>query len=181
MSSLLKKYREEIVPVLQKELGVKSSLAVPRAMKVVVNQGLKEAAKDEGVLQKAAVDLAVITGQKPAVRRARKSIAGFKLNKGDPVGLMTNLRGQRMYDFLAKLFNIVLPRVRDFRGLPTSGFDGHGNYTLGIEEAIVFPEIEFVKAEKTRGLEITIVTNTNSDEEARKLLELLGAPFKKEG
>lgn len=181
MLSLLKRYQEEMVPVLQKELGVKSSLAVPRVMKLVINQGLKEAAKDEAVLQKAALDLAAITGQKPAIRRARQSIAGFKLNKGDPIGLMVTLRGKRMYDFLAKLFQIVLPRVRDFRGLSVKGFDGGGNYTLGLAEESVFPEIEFVKTEKARGLEITIVTNTKDNQKAQRLLELLGAPFKKEG
>lgn len=178
MSDLLEKYQKEIIPLLQKEMKIDNSLAVPRLVKVVVGQGLKEAAHDEGVLKKALVDLGLITGQKPSVRKAKKSISVFKLVKGDPVGLMVTLRGKRMYDFLAKILHIVLPRVRDFRGVSPSGFDGRGNYTLGIEEQIVFPEIEFVKTEKTKGLQVTIVTNAQADDKARHLLELMGMPFR---
>lgn len=177
MSSLKQKYQQEIVPTLKKEWNLSSHLAVPRLLKVVVNVGLKEAAHDEGVLAKVAEELSKITGQKPAVRRAKKAIAGFKLTEGNPIGLVVTLRGKMMYSFLEKLFQIVLPRVRDFRGTPMSSFDGHGNYSLGIEEQIVFPEVEFVKVDKIRGLEITIVTNTRDDQKAKRLLELLGMPF----
>lgn len=177
MTRLYQKYQTEILPTLQKELMIKNSLAVPRIIKAVVNVGLKEAAHDEGVLVKASEDLAQITGQKPAVRKARQSIAGFKLGQGNPVGLTVTLRGKRMYDFLDKLFNVVLPRVRDFRGAPTKSFDGQGNYTLGIEEQIVFPEAELSKGDRNKGLEVTIVTNTRQDEQTKRLLELLGMPF----
>lgn len=181
MSRLAERYQQEIIPLLQKEMGVVTSLAVPRLMKVVINRGIAKAAKDEELFQRAALDLAAIAGQKPLVRRAKKSIAEFKLGKGDPIGLKVTLRGKRMYDFLDKLFNIVLPRVRDFRGLSTAGFDGHGNYTLGLEEEMVFPEVEFRKTEKVRGLEISIVTNAKTDERAKRLLELLGMPFSAKG
>lgn len=180
ISHLAKKYQEEIVPTLKKEFGLVNILAVPKLVKVNVNVGLKEAAHDEGLLTKAVEELAAITGQKPKVCLAKKSIAAFKIVKGNPIGLTVTLRGVRMYDFLDKLLNIVLPRVRDFRGASLSSFDGQGNYTIGLEEQIVFPEIEFTKIEKTRGLEVTIVTNAGTDEKARKLLELLGVPFKKE-
>lgn len=178
MSRLLNQYRQVVVPALQKEGGLKNVFAVPRMVKVVVNVGLAEAAHKEGILTKVSEELASITGQRPALRRAKKSIAGFKLTKGDPIGLIVTLRGKRMYEFLDKLFNIVLPRVRDFRGLSSLGFDGSGNYTLGLEEQIVFPEVEFAKVEKIRGLEVTIVTNAKTDERAKRLLELLGMPFK---
>lgn len=151
--------------------------SLPRILKVVVNVGIKEAAKDENLLVKTVEDLAKITGQRPKICRAKKSIAGFKLLKGAPIGLAVTLRGKKMNDFLKKLFSIVLPRVRDFRGLPIKGFDGHGNYTIGIREQIVFPEVEFSKTGKVLGLEITIVTSSKTDEEAKKLLESLGAPF----
>jgi large subunit ribosomal protein L5 len=154
-----------------------SILAKPRVLKVVVNTGIKEAAKDEGLLVKISEELAKITGQKPKICRAKKSIAGFKLTKGDPIGLKVTLRGKRMMDFLKKLFLIVLPRVKDFRGLSPKGFDGRGNYTLGIREHSIFPEIDFSKTERNFGLEITLVTNAKTDEEAKSLLESLGAPF----
>lgn len=179
MLSLFEKYQKEIMPTLQKELDLSSPLAVPRIIKVVVNIGLKEAAHDEGVLKKATEELAQICGQKPQVRRAKKSIAAFKITEGNPIGLKVTLRGRRMYDFLEKFFNIVLPRVRDFRGALLSGFDGHGSYTLGLDEQMVFPEVEFTKIEKIRGLEISIVTNAGNNEKARRLLELLGMPFRK--
>lgn len=180
MSYLLEKYKKEVVPTLSSELQTKNALALPRLVKVVVNVGIKEAAHDEVVLARAMEELMVITGQKPTVRRAKKSIATFKLVRGNPIGLTVTLRGERMYNFLEKLLNIVLPRVRDFRGASASSFDGHGNYSLGIAEQIVFPEVDFAKVDKTRGLEITIVTTAKTDEVARKLLEPLGMPFAKE-
>lgn len=179
MSNLFEKYQKEIVPALSLELQTKNALALPRLVKVVINVGLKEAAHDEAVLTRAREELMVITGQKPTVRRAKKSIASFKLVRGNPIGLTVTLRGERMYNFLEKLLNIVLPRVRDFRGASASSFDGHGNYSLGIAEQIVFPEVDFAKVDKTRGLEITIVTTAKTDEAARKLLEPLGMPFSK--
>ncbi len=179
MSRLAIKYQKEIVPVLQKEWGFKNSLEVPCLLKVVINIGSKEAAHDQGVLLKAQEELAAISGQKPAIRKAKKSIAAFKLVQGDPVGIMVTLRGKKMYDFLDKLFNLVLPKVRDFRGVSLKSFDGQGNYNLGIDEQIVFPELEFIKIDKVRGLEVTIVTNTNDETLAKRLLELLGMPFTK--
>lgn len=179
MSRLEEKYKKEIVPQLTKELGVKNALAVPRLLKVVVNIGVKEGISDKTAFESASQSLAVITGQKPRIARAKKSVASFKLQAGDPIGLVVTLRRRRMYDFLEKLFKIVLPRMRDFQGMPTKGFDGHGNYTLGIPEQIVFPEVDYAKIDKVRGLEITIVTTTDSDEQAKRLLELLGMPFKR--
>lgn len=179
MQSLEEKYKKEIVSQLMKELGVKNALAVPRIEKVVINVGIKEGVSDKAAVKSASQALAVITGQKPRIARAKKSVAGFKLREGDPIGLVVTLRRRRMYDFLEKLFKIVFPRLRDFQGLPTEAFDGHGNYTLGIPEQTVFPEVDYAKIDKVRGLEITIVTNTNSDEQGKKLLDLLGMPFKK--
>lgn len=179
MNKLEEKYKREIVPQLMKELEFKNALAVPRLLKIVVNIGVKEGVSDKAAFQSASQNLAVITGQKPRIARAKRAIAGFKLQAGDPIGLVVTLRKRRMYDFLEKLFKIVLPRLRDFQGLSTKGFDGHGNYTLGISEQIVFPEVDYAKIDKVRGLEITIVTNTDSDEQAKRLLELLGMPFKK--
>ncbi len=151
----------------------------PKITKVVLNIGLKEAAHDKGVLEKASEQLAAIAGQKPKVTRVKTSIANFKVRAGDPVGLTATLRGKRMQDFVTKLINIVLPRVRDFHGVPTTAFDKGGNYTLGLPEQIVFPEIDFGKIDKIRGLEITLVSNAGTPEEAKKLLESLGMPFKK--
>lgn len=156
-----------------------SNLKKYRVEKVVVNIGLGEGAHDKNVIEAALGDLMVITGQKPALRRARVAVAGFKIRKGDPIGLKVTLRGKRMTDFLRKLFTIVLPRLRDFQGVSLKSFDGQGNYSLGISEQIVFPEIDYSKIDKIRGLEITIVTNTGSDEKAQKLLENLGMPFEK--
>jgi large subunit ribosomal protein L5 len=178
--SLLDKYRKEIVPSLQQELGMKSPMAVPRVIKVVLNIGLKEAKEDKKVIEAASDQLATISGQRPKLCRAKKSIAGFKLAKGQPIGLCVTLRGQRAFTFLEKLFTIVLPRVRDFNGLSPLGFDGRGNYSLGISEQIVFPEIDFTKIDKVRGLQITIVTNAGNDEKARMLLTKLGMRFVKE-
>ena len=155
-----------------------NKMAVPKVTKIVLNIGLKEAAHDKGVLEKAMEQLAIIAGQKPKVTRAKISIANFKLREGDVVGLAVTLRGKRMDDFMTKLFTIVLPRVRDFRGVSATAFDGRSNYTLGLSEQIVFPEIDFSKIDKIRGLEITFVTTAKNAQETRKLLELLGMPFK---
>lgn len=180
MSFLLKKYQQKVVPKLKKEMGLKNSLAVPQIKKIVVNIGLSEALKDKKVLEKASEQLARITGQKPVVTLARRAISSFKLRKGDPIGLKVTLRGERMYCFLEKLIAIVAPRIKDFQGFSQKSFDGFGNYTLGIEEQIVFPETEAIKIDRIRGLEITIVTATEDDQWAKRLLELLGFPFRKE-
>lgn len=178
-NNLKEKYQREISPKMAKELNSANVLAVPKIEKIVVNIGLGEAVQDEAVLEKASADLAAITGQKPKVTKAHKSIAGFKLRVGQPIGLMVTLRGQRMYDFFEKIVKIVLPRLRDFQGVSQKSFDGQGNYSLGIPEQIVFPEIDYAKVDKVRGLEITIVTNAKTNEKAKKLLELLGMPFEK--
>jgi large subunit ribosomal protein L5 len=172
-------YKNEIIPLLMKEMGVVNVMAVPRVTRVVVNMGIKEAAHDKGLLEKAAEQMAEITGQKAKVTRAKKSIANFKLREGDPVGLAATLRGKRMYDFMTKLFTIVLPRVRDFHGLPTTAFDHRGNYTLGMTEQISFVEIDYAKIDKIRGLEITFVISGGDAKISRRLLELLGMPFVK--
>ncbi|PIU04010.1 50S ribosomal protein L5 [Candidatus Shapirobacteria bacterium CG08_land_8_20_14_0_20_39_18] len=177
MQNLQTKYQKEIAPALVKELELKNVMAVPRILKVVVNLGLKEAAHDDGVLTKAQTKLSLICGQKPKLCRAKVSIASFKLSKGDPIGLAVTLRGKRMFDFLEKLFTIVLPRVRDFRGVSPTAFDQRGNYTLGITEQIVFPEVEFDRTEKNKGLGITIVMNSTDSKHNKRLLELLGMPF----
>lgn len=179
MMRLEERYKKEIIPQLMKELKIKNPLAVPKITKVAINVGLKEALEDKGVLEKVSEGLALITGQRPKVCRASKAIAGFKLRAGDPIGLMVTLRHKQMYDFLEKLFNIALPRVKDFQGLSPDSFDGRGNYTLGLEEQIVFPEIDTAKIEKIHGLEVSIVTNTEDDKKAKRLLELMGMPFKK--
>lgn len=179
MSNLQKKYQEEVVPQLEKEFSLKNQLAVPKVSKVVVNLGIKEAAHDENVLKKATERLEMICGQKPKVCRAKQSIASFKLGKNDPIGLLVTLRGKRMYDFLEKLFTIVLPRVRDFRGVSRTSFDENGNYNLGMEEQIVFSEVEFDRSEKTKGLGVTIITNSGDNKKTQRLLELLGLPFAK--
>ena len=175
--SLLKKYHKEVIPQLQKELRVKSPLAVPRIIKVVVSVGVAGAKDDKKILDLAGEQLMVITGQKPKVCRAKKSIAGFKLGKSQPIGLAVTLRRERAFTFLEKLFRVVLPRVKDFNGVNPKSFDGSGNYNLGVSEQIVFSEIDFAKVDKIRGLEITIVTNAKNDKKARLLLEKLGMPF----
>jgi len=177
--TLAQKYHDQVVPSLQQELGLTNPLAVPRIRKVVVNIGLKEAVSDKGVLEKTSAWLGVITGQKPKVTRAKTSIANFKVRAGDAVGLTVTLRGRRMYDFLTRLFTIVLPRVRDFQGVSNTAFDHQGNYTLGLSEQIVFPEIDYSQIDKVRGLEITLVTQAGDAKIARRLLELLGLPFQK--
>lgn len=179
ISGFKEKYEKEVVPKLAREFGIKNSMAVPRLDKVVVNMGIGEIARDKNTMKAAIADLALITGQKPTVRPAKVSVAGFNLREGMPVGLKVTLRGKRMYDFLQKLFSVVLPRLRDFRGLPLTSFDKGGNYTLGIAEHTVFPEIDLGKS-SPHGLEITIVTDTKDVEKAKKLLELLGMPFERE-
>jgi len=180
MNNLQEKYREEIRPKLAKEFGLKNTLAVPLVEKVVINMGLGEGAQDKGLIEKVSEELKVITGQKPKINKARMAIAGFKIREGDPIGLMVTLRNKRMYNFLEKLFKIVLPRVRDFHGVSISSFDGQGNYNLGISEQIVFPEIDYAKVDKIRGFQITIVTNTDNEVQAKRLLEEMGMPFAKE-
>jgi len=177
--TLQEKYQKEINPKLANEFSLDNFLAVPTVKKVVLNMGLGEMARDKGLIEKAMEDLKAITGQKPKINKARLSIAGFKLRKGDPVGLMVTLRGKRMYQFLEKLFKIVLPRFRDFRGVPLSGLDGRGNYNLGISEQIVFPEIDYAKVDKIRGLQVTFVTSAKNDQQAKRLLEELGIAFEK--
>ncbi len=172
-------YKQECVPRMMKEFRYKSVMQVPRLEKIVINMGLGEAIQNIKLLDSASAELAAITGQKPVVTRARRSIAAFKLREGMPIGCMVTLRRARMYYFLDKLVNVVLPRVRDFRGVSDRSFDGRGNYTLGIKEQIIFPEIDYDKVDKIKGMNITIVTTASTDEEAKFLLTLLGMPFRK--
>ena len=172
-------YRDECVPQMMQEFRYKSPMQVPRLRKVVVNIGLGEAIQNIKLLEAASVELTAVTGQKPVVTRAKKSIAAFKLREGMPIGCMVTLRRSRMYYFLDKLMNVVLPRVRDFRGVSEKAFDGRGNYTLGIKEQIIFPEIEYDQIDKVRGMNITIVTSAPTDEEGKFLLKLLGLPFRR--
>lgn len=178
MTALLEDYQKTVVPKLAHEFGLENLMAVPKVQKVVVNMGIGDVKESEEEQERVKAELASITGQKPAIRIARKSIAGFGVRKGQPVGLMVSLRGRRMYDFLGKLFAIVLPRIRDFRGLPKR-FDKQGNYTIGIGEHTVFPEIDLGKVGRVRGFEITIVTSTKDPEKSVRLLEELGMPFEK--
>ena len=175
---LLKRYRQEIVPQIMKERGHGNALQVARLEKVVVNMGVKEGALDIKILDQVAHELGQVTGQKPLITRARKAISGFKLKQGVPIGLKVTLRKNRMYEFIDRLFNIAMPRIRDFRGFPDSSFDQHGNYTLGIQEQIIFPEISTEKIEKPRGMNITFVTSTNDDSKARELLVAMGFPLR---
>jgi large subunit ribosomal protein L5 len=180
MAGLKEKYRKEIVPKMMEVQGYKNIMEVPKLEKVVVGIGLGEAVSDAKALEGAEKDLPIITGQKPIITRSKKSIANFKLREGMPIGLKVTLRQEKMFDFLDRLINVVLPRGREFQGVPRNAFDGRGNYTLGLKEQTIFPEIEFEKVDKVRGLEITIVTSARTDEEGRLLLELLGMPFSKE-
>lgn len=177
MARLQERYREEIVPVLMQELGYKNVMQVPKLQKIVLNVGLGEAVQNGRAIDAAVGDLAAITGQQPVVTRAKRSIASFKLREGMPIGAMVTLRGPRMYEFLDRLINVTLPRIRDFRGVSPNSFDGRGNYTLGLSEQLAFPEIDYDRIDKTRGLEMSIVSTARTDEEGRKLLELLGMPF----
>ena len=180
MAGLKEKYRKEIVPKLMEVKGYKNVMEVPKLEKIVVGIGLGEAVSNAKALEGAEKDLPIITGQKPIMTRSKKSIANFKLREGMPIGLKVTLRQEKMYDFLDRLINVVLPRGREFLGVPRNAFDGRGNYTLGLKEQTIFPEIEFDKVDKVRGLEITIVTTARTDEEGRLLLELLGMPFSKD-
>jgi len=177
MSELKEKYKKEVVPQLMELGGYKSIMQVPRLEKVALNIGLGEANQDAKALESAEKDLAAISGQHPVITRAKKSIAAFKLREGMNVGLRVTLRGERMYQFLEKLVNAALPRMREFRGVPPSSFDGRGNYTLGFKEQTLFPEIDYDKIDRARGLEVSIVTTAKTDEEGKSLLELLGMPF----
>lgn len=178
MSNLKTFYRQQIVPELIGKLGYKNVMQVPKLSKVVLNMGLGEAIQNIKVLDSAMEELALIAGQKPVVRRARKSIASFKLRAGMPIGCTVTLRGDRMYDLFTRLVNIALPRLRDFRGVSGKAFDGRGNYSLGIKEHIIFPEIDYDKIDKVQGLNITVVTNAKTDEEGKELLRLMGMPFR---
>ncbi len=175
------KYFEELRPALMKELGLTNTMAVPKLEKVVINMGVGEATQNAKVLDPAVAELAQITGQKPVVTKAKKSIAAFKVREGMPIGCMVTLRGDRMYEFLDRLLNVALPRVRDFRGVPSKSFDGRGNYTLGLRDQLIFPEIDYSKVEHTKGMNITIVTTATSDEHARALLKSMGMPFRLPG
>ena len=179
MSARLRdKYQKDVIPALQKEFGYKNVMAVPRIQKVVVNMGLGEATSNAKLVDVGADELARVTGQKPVTRRAKKSIAAFKVRKGMPIATMVTLRGERMWEFLDRLMNIALPRVRDFKGVSPKGFDGRGNYTLGLRDQLIFPEIDYMKVDKARGMNISVVTTAKTDEESRKLLQLLGMPFR---
>jgi large subunit ribosomal protein L5 len=179
MSDIQKRYREEIVPAMMKTFSYSNVMQVPRLEKVVINMGLGEALENARVLDTSMDELSRITGQKPVLTRARKSIANFKLREGNPIGCRVTLRRQRMYDFVYRLLNVALPRVRDFKGVSARGFDGRGNFTLGVREQLIFPEINYDDVEKIKGMNITIVTSAKTDEEAKELLDLLGVPFRK--
>jgi large subunit ribosomal protein L5 len=178
MPRLQDQYKKEIVPKLKEKFGYRNVMQVPRVTKVIVNMGLGDAIENIKVIDSATEEIGVITGQKPVVTKARKSIANFKLREGVPIGVMVTLRSDRMYYFLDKLMAIALPRVRDFRGVSPKGFDGRGNYTLGVKEQIIFPEVNYDKIDKIRGMNITIVTTARTDEEGLELLKLLGMPFR---
>ena len=178
-SRLKEKYRKEVVPALQKEFDYNNPMQVPSVHKVVVNIGMGEAIQNAKAMDAAVSDLASITGQRPVITRAKRSVAAFKLREGMQIGCMVTLRGDRMYYFLDKLINVALPRLRDFQGISPEAFDGRGNYTLGLREQLVFPEIDYDKVDKVRGMEVSIVTTARTDEEGRRLLRLMGMPFKK--
>jgi large subunit ribosomal protein L5 len=178
MARLKDRYNEEIAPALKERFGIDNPMRIPRLEKIVVNMGVGEAAQNSRALDGAMEDLAKITGQKAQLRRARKSIAGFKIREGMPVGARVTLRGERMWEFLDRLISVALPRVRDFRGVSPSSFDGHGNYALGLREQLIFPEISYDAIDATRGLDVAVVITTESDEEAREFLRLLGMPFR---
>jgi large subunit ribosomal protein L5 len=172
------RYRTEVVPALMKEFGYKNTMQVPRVAKVILNMGVGDAIQNPKALDNAVAELAVITGQRPVVTKAKKSIAAFKVRTGMKIGCKVTLRGERMYSFLERLLNVALPRVRDFRGVSVKSFDGRGNYSLGVREQLIFPEIEYDKVEKIRGMDVVIVTTAGTDEEGRGLLSALGMPFR---
>ena len=178
MNRLRERYQTDVAPALRKEFGYTNVMAVPKIQKVVINMGLGEATSNAKLADTGADELGRITGQKAVIRRATKSIAQFKLRQGMPVGAMVTLRGERMYEFLDRLISIALPRVRDFRGVSPKGFDGRGNFTMGLRDQLMFPEIDYMKADKARGMNVSVVTSAKTDEEARKLLQLMGMPFR---
>jgi large subunit ribosomal protein L5 len=179
-SRMRERYKDEIAPALMKEFGYKNVMEVPRLVKVSVNIGMGEAVQNAKALDAAAADLATITGQKPVITRAKKSIANFKIRENMPIGMVVTLRGERMYEFLDRFLNVALPRIRDFQGAPANSFDGRGNYSIGVREQLIFPEIEYDKIDKIRGMQITIVTTAKTDEEARRFMEMLGVPFQRQ-
>ncbi len=179
MSDIQKRYREEVVPAMMKTFNYSNVMQVPRLEKVVINMGLGEALENARVLDTSIEELSKITGQRPVITRARKSIANFKLREGNPIGCRVTLRRKRMNDFVYRLLNVALPRVRDFKGVSPRGFDGRGNYTLGVREQLIFPEVNYDDVEKIKGMNVTIVTSAKTDEEAKELLGILGIPFKK--
>jgi large subunit ribosomal protein L5 len=179
MGTFKDKYFREIIPQLKEEFGYKNNLQVPKISKIVINMGVGEAVQNVKTLDFSESDLTAISGQKPVITRAKKSIAGFKLRKGMPIGCKVTLRRDRMYDFLEKVMNVALPRIRDFKGVSSTAFDGRGNYNLGLKEQVIFPEINYDKIDKIRGMDICIVTTAKSDEEAKSLLQRFGMPFKK--
>ncbi|MBP9664072.1 MAG: 50S ribosomal protein L5 [Pyrinomonadaceae bacterium] len=178
MARLREKYKSEIAPALAKEFDIKNPMAIPRVEKIILNMGLGEASANAKILDVATEELKAISGQKPVITKAKKSIAAFKLRQGMSIGTMVTLRGARMYEFLDRLISVALPRVRDFRGVSGKAFDGRGNYTLGVREQLIFPEIDFNKVDKTRGMNISIVTTASNDDQARSLLKALGMPFR---
>jgi large subunit ribosomal protein L5 len=178
MTRLKERYRTDVAPALAKEFGYTNVMAIPKLEKIVVNMGLGEATQNVKLIDTGADEVGRITGQRPVTTRAKKSIAAFKVRQGMPVGTMVTLRGDRMYEFLDRLVNIALPRVRDFKGVSTKGFDGRGNYTLGLRDQLLFPEIDYMKVDKARGMNVSVVTTAKTDEEARRLLQLLGMPFR---
>ncbi|MGI6551294.1 MAG: 50S ribosomal protein L5 [Syntrophomonadales bacterium] len=180
MARLKEQYRSEMVPKLKEKFAYRNTMEVPKIEKVIINMGVGEAIQNPKSLDGAVADLRTISGQKPVITKAKASIAGFKLREGMSIGCKVTLRGERMYEFLDKLINVALPRVRDFRGVSPKAFDGRGNYSLGIKEQLIFPEIEYDKIDKIRGLEVVIVTTANTDEEARELLRLMGMPFREQ-
>jgi large subunit ribosomal protein L5 len=180
MTRLRERYQQDVVPALRKEFGYSNVMAVPRLQKIVVNMGLGEATSNAKLADVGADEVGRITGQKPVVTRAKKSIAQFKVRKGMAIGAMVTLRGERMYEFLDRLISIALPRVRDFKGVSGRGFDGRGNYTLGLRDQLMFPEIDYMKVDKGRGMNISVVTTAKTDQEARRLLQLMGVPFRQQ-
>ena len=178
MTRLKERYQKEVIPALKQEFGYPNVMAIPKIEKIVVNMGLGEATQNVKIIDTGADELARIAGQKPVTTRAKKSIAQFKVRQGQPVGTMVTLRGERMYEFLDRLIAIALPRVRDFKGVSPKGFDGRGNYTLGLRDQLMFPEIDYMKVDKARGLNISVVTTAKTDQEARRLLQLIGMPFR---
>lgn len=179
MSRFRERYQTDVVPALRKEFGYANVMAVPKIARIVVNMGLGEATQNAKLIEVGSEELTKITGQRPVTRRARKSVAQFKLRQGMPIGTMVTLRGERMYEFLDRLVSIALPRVRDFRGISPKGFDGRGNYTLGLKDQLVFLEIDYMQVDRARGMNISVVTTANTDEEGRRLLQLMGMPFRK--